>query len=627
MVLPLLNGAHTTCAPINPINQYNGRVPGRILVAIGLVLINLLFTLATLDASAADRPVPQPQSPPHAGKRSSGALAVYRVVVHTPDDVAVLTRRYDVLEAREGNALFVLGNAATLADLQARGFDASLDARLTSRHFPSARGDYFGGYRTVAEHEAHMDAIAAAHPDLALVVDYGDSWRKVSGRHDGHDLKAICITRRRPQDCRLEPNADKPRFFLMAAIHARELSAGEMAWRWMDDLVSGYGADPDVTWLLDATEMWIAPITNPDGRLLVEQGENAPYLQRKNLNDSQGSCSLPPSHPDYVFSQPGVDLNRNASFQWNVSGASPDPCAQTYPGLGPASEPEQFALETLMRSLFADQRGAGMNDAAPITTTGVMLTLHSFGDLVLLPWGWTQCFGPCAPAQQAPNDAGLRAFAFRMSYFNGYATGQASELLYPASGTTDDWAYGTLGIPAFTLEIGPINGECGGFTPPYACQDGIFWPLQRDAFRYAAKVARQPYALVLGPSVLSITLSSSAVVVGTPVTLTAVLDDDAFGNNPQSIGRPIAHTIASAEVYIDVPPWAGGTPIVLDAQDGAFDDVQEIATGQLDTSQLNAGRHMLFVRGRDAAGHWGPVTAQWLFVTGDRRLYLPLAGR
>ncbi|MFN4292909.1 MAG: M14 family zinc carboxypeptidase [Thermoflexales bacterium] len=592
----------------------------RLMFVLALVVAGCLSaTAAVIGADDGDRA--------GAHGRATPEFLILRVIARSLDDLALLSGGYDLLEARDGNARFVLGDAATLADLRAKGFDVTIHSRLAPHPGQLTAHGYFGGYRTVAEHEAHMDAIAAARPDLAQVVDYGDSWRKATGQPDGHDLKAICITKRRTGDCQLDPNTDKPRFLLIAAVHARELSAGEIAWRWVDFLVNGYGHDPDVTWLLDGHEMWVIPVANPDGRRLVEQGGSAPYLQRKNLNDTHGACGFPPGHPSYGSWQPGVDLNRNASFQWGVGGASTHPCNQTYLGPSAASEPEQHALEALMRGLFADQRGPALSDAAPMTATGAMVTLHTFGDLVLLPWAWTSCFGACPPAQRAPNDAGLRAFAFRMSYFNGYATGQASELLYSASGTTDDWAYGVLGVPSFTFEIGPFSGSCGDFTPDYTCQDDVFWPLNRAALLYAAKVARQPYALSLGPTTLSVTLSSNLVTQGQTVTLTAVIADDALGDHAQSVGRPSAQPIAAAEAYLATPPWLGGAPIALAAQDGAFDSATEAVVGSLDTTGLSVGRHLVFARGRDAEGNWGPVTAQWLTVAGDKVVYLPLIYR
>jgi carboxypeptidase T len=43
----------------------------------------------------------------------------------------------------------------------------------------------------------------------------------------------------------------KPRFFLMGAIHAREYATAELAIRFAEQLVEGYGTDPEATWLLD----------------------------------------------------------------------------------------------------------------------------------------------------------------------------------------------------------------------------------------------------------------------------------------------------------------------------------------------------------------------------------------
>ena len=117
--------------------------------------------------------------------------------------------------------------------------------------------------------------MAAAAPALATVVDFGDTWRKAAGL-GGSDLRAICLSKIQPGDCALSPSAAKPRFLLLGAVHARELSTAELAYRWIDHLVSRYGTDADVIWLMDNTEMWVVPVLNADGREIVEQGGNAP---------------------------------------------------------------------------------------------------------------------------------------------------------------------------------------------------------------------------------------------------------------------------------------------------------------------------------------------------------------
>ena len=59
------------------------------------------------------------------------------------------------------------------------------------------------------------------HPNLVEVLDYGDSWRKEQGL-PGYDLLALRLTNR-------QHTIEKPRFFLMAAIHGRELTTPEAA--------------------------------------------------------------------------------------------------------------------------------------------------------------------------------------------------------------------------------------------------------------------------------------------------------------------------------------------------------------------------------------------------------------
>ena len=51
-------------------------------------------------------------------------------------------------------------------------------------------------------------------------------------------------------------------------------------------------------------------------------------------------------------------------------------------------------VAALVRSLFPDQRGPNDTDAAPPDTTGVLITLHSYANLVMWPWGHTATAPP-----------------------------------------------------------------------------------------------------------------------------------------------------------------------------------------------------------------------------------------
>src|SRR5690606_38523878 len=123
-------------------------------------------------------------------------------------------------------------------------------------------------------------------------------------------------------------------------------------------------------------------------------------------------------------------------------------CDLTYHGVGPASEPETQALESYMRTIFEDSRAEALDAAAPKTTRGLMISLHSFGEYVLYPWGWDR--------QPAPNAGGLQTLARKFGYYLDYTACQAGApgCFYQTDGTTDDWVYGELGVPGYTIEMG-----------------------------------------------------------------------------------------------------------------------------------------------------------------------------
>jgi carboxypeptidase T len=433
-------------------------------------------------------------SPNPSAEADSNQLFVYRVSASTDASTQQLfAAGFDVLENRTGTDLFVLGDTGTADRLRAAGFRPTVVEKLnpvgwkapSTRLVPDAVAPavapidetYDGGYHTVRAQYAHLDKVAADHPALATVVDYGDSYLKTRNAATGYDLKAVCLTHKQSGDCALTPNVTKPRFLFMTQIHAREIVTGDIAWRFIDHLANDYGRDSEVTALLDGTEVWVVPIVNPDGVDVVQQGGNRPYLQRKNVDAvSNAHCANPPTGSN----QAGVDLNRNTITHWDTSGVTANPCGQTYPGKAGDSEPETKAIEGLFRKLFADQRGPGDGDAAPATARGAMISMHSYAGMNLFPWGWTN--------QHTANDGPLRRIAQKMSSYNGYRYGQPGEILYNASGTSDDWSYGELGIASFTIEA----ASCGSFTPAYSCT-ATDYAKNLPALMYVAKIARAPY--------------------------------------------------------------------------------------------------------------------------------------
>ena len=407
---------------------------------------------------------------------AAGELATWKVDGLTADEAAELEQLGFVLAHDHGGESHIIGDAAAVEQARALGYDPEFldtvykDVPVTAEQ----EGTYYGGYRTVESYEADLQEIAAANPDLARLYDIGDSWRKTQGQ-GGHDVYAICLTKLAAGDCETDPDSTKPRFSLVAQIHAREIATGEVAWRWIEKLVEGYGTDPEVTALMDTTELWVVPIANPDGVDIVASGGDDPILQRKNANDANGNCG----------EDLGVDLNRNSTFEWGSD--SWYPCSETYQGPSAGSEPETQAVEGWLRALHPDQRGENALDPAPADARDVFITLHSYGEYIIVPWGYS--------TDPAPNDAGLRALGKAMAASNGYFVGTNDDTVgYSTSGTTDDMAYGELGVASFTYEVGPDSGNCGGFFPAFSCIEDTLWPENEGALMTAAQAAAAPYA-------------------------------------------------------------------------------------------------------------------------------------
>jgi len=201
-------------------------------------------------------------------------------------------------------------------------------------------------------------------------IDIGNSYLKTTNSALGSDIWALQITGTAAEV------ANKGIFFMMSGLHARELAPPELASRWVETLINGYGNNADITAMLDSTVIHLVLQSNPDGRKIAET--NPSVLRRKNMNPGTTSCN-----------KRGVDLNRNFEYQWGLSsGSSSDPCSDTYRGTSAGSEPEVKAIIDYTKAIFptAQRKANPQEPFAENTTTGVFLDIHSYGDLLLAPW-------------------------------------------------------------------------------------------------------------------------------------------------------------------------------------------------------------------------------------------------
>lgn len=491
-----------------------------------------------------------------------------------------------------------------MMQLRREGIDARIDDAATRRLRTSEQAfqqqtispDSISGYacyRTVDETYATMDALARARPDLARVIDIGPTWLESKQAGTGHRMRVLRLTNSATNA--LYP--DKPVMVVEASIHAREYTPAELLTRFAESLVNGYGTDARSTWLLDNYRFDLVLQANPDGRIKAESG----LSWRKNVDNDDGVCSS----TNY-----GVDLNRNFPFKWNATsgGSSGNACASTYRGPASASEPEtrdlfRYIAGTRNSSgvytggVLPDRRGDSPTTAAPGNYRGLFLDLHSYSQRVLWPWAYST-----APTGNA---TALRTLGRRLAWFNAYKPQQWIDM-YAADGTTTDTMYGLLGVPSYTIEMGVAFFEdCSTF-------ESSTYPKNLNALRYAARNLMAPYQWPAGPDTYTVTASPTRVSAGATVTITATLDDSRFN---QSNGAEPVQAIAGASAYLDRQPWlSNATPRVMQANDGAFNSSREVVSVRLSTAGLAVGRHIVFVRGKDASGHSGTPEAVFFTV-------------
>ena len=131
----------------------------------------------------------------------------------------------------------------------------------------------------------------------------------------------------------------------------------------LNELVENDGAHPDLT---DKLDWYFLPSHNPDG---YHKSQTDDRMWRKTTTFYEGdSCQ-------------GTDANRNFDFHWgDTNGASGSSCSQTYFG------PEAFS-EVEARNV----RDFVMAHKGEIK---FYQTLHSYSQLVLMPWGYTSSPAP-----------------------------------------------------------------------------------------------------------------------------------------------------------------------------------------------------------------------------------------
>ena len=318
-------------------------------------------------------------------------------------------------------------------------------------------------YHDYTEMVADIHAVEAAHPDIVHVFSIGKSYQ-------GRDIWAAKISDNVATD------EAEPEVLFDALHHAREHLTVEQALYLLHTLADGYGSDTQITNLVNAREVWIIFAVNPDGFVydLTCGGSHAPYCAwRKNRQPNAGTSAI------------GTDLNRNYGYRWACcGGSSSSKSSITYHGAKAWSAPESRAVRDFVLSRVV----------GGIQQIRAHVTLHTNGELILWPYGYTKTNDPADMSTLDHNT--FVALGRAMAARNGYRAMQSSDL-YITDGDQIDWMYGAQRIFSFTWELYPTETPTvwGDHYPP----DERIAPQtarNRSALLYLIGAAGCPYTAV-----------------------------------------------------------------------------------------------------------------------------------
>ncbi len=189
----------------------------------------------------------------------------------------------------------------------------------------------------------------------------------------------------------------EPEILLTFCIHGDEENPEQVAMKLARRLCLDYNSDTQTTDLINNREIWIIAVMNPDGL----RGIN--WFGRPNAK--------------------GVDMNRNYGYMWNAEDFDP----HEY------SEPETKATRDFILS----------------RNFNIMIDYHSGLQGIIYPWYYK--------GEDSPDKIEIEYLANQYDFVSGYLENEFAVTtgykLYPTNGALVEFAYGSLGIYAFSVEL------------------------------------------------------------------------------------------------------------------------------------------------------------------------------
>lgn len=438
-----------------------------------------------------------------------------------------------------------------------------------------------GGFFTYAEVLWHLDNIATLFPGIV----------KAKTSVGANTIEGRPVYWMKISD---NPNTDEttePEVFYNAEHHAREPASVSQLIMYMYYLCENYSSDAEVQYLVNNSEMYFIPLSNPDGYVWNETTDpSGGGMWRKNRrNNGDGSM--------------GVDLNRNYGYNWayDDTGSSPNGFSQTYRGTAAFSE-----VET-----------QNIRDFCNTHDFKLALNYHTYGNLLIYPWGFAPIY--------TPDSAQFTDYGEHLTTYNKYSFGTDMQtVLYSTNGTIDDWEYGEQSTKPKILGMTPEAGRTDeGFWPPSSrveeiCKENIWQNLHlvHLALKFAVATDDEPNYIPAATgyfnykikrlgmdapatyTVSIVPIGSGIASVGGPKAYAAlnlldeVSDSIAFTLDPLAIGATIKYAITvnnGLYSYSDTIVKKFGPPVIAFSSDGNSMTGWSSSTWGLSTSIVHSG--------------------------------------
>jgi len=329
-------------------------------------------------------------------------------------DVRVLAQSIsgveDLLKAQKLSYDVIIDDVQALVDAENASNAAVVAPFGSKRHWA------VGKYARTSDIYDLMRTLAKKYSRVAELIPIGSSY-------EGRELLVLKLS---------SGGAGKQSVFLNSGFHSREWIASASTVWMMNEMVTQYGDNSQITALVDKYDWYFLPMANPDGYEFSHTGNR---FWRKTR--SRGMMCY------------GADPNRNWDAQFGGEGTSGFQCSDIYRGKHAFSEPETAAqakfLKTLMPSL------------------AMYYDIHAYSELWFVPYGYSARAAPPADDAELRRVAAVGKAAIRNYGGRVYKIGTPPQILYAAAGGAYDWCKQEGVKYAYALELRPNGGGMNGF--------------------------------------------------------------------------------------------------------------------------------------------------------------------